>query len=257
VKGMGPLGAGKRRRRKAPVRKYRIFCAADRAVTPHRTRCHRSDPSSFTSCGKERPALETHALAARLPPRRSRAAPTGVDTVFEGTVVNPSSSEISRASGEVLRSKHDARARLFSIVSALWMRIPHAAAPSLDDKHHPHVVARKVADGLRNDRNATQGSKFVPEASRLGASGADSAREARASVGLWPAGKRGEHRPQAMHIIRIDPDVDRHGLLTQLAQIKVALRRCGVQDWVQPQIQATGECLADRARRDGAKSMTS
>src|SRR5256885_2358169 len=59
-----------------------------------------------------------------------------------------------------------------------------------------------------------------------------------------------EDGSQAVQIMGMDPHVDRQGLAAQLAKIKVALGRCVIQDGVQPQIQATREGLADRARRD-------
>src|SRR5882762_4348909 len=52
-----------------------------------------------------------------------------------------------------------------------------------------------------------------------------------------------------MQVIGSYPDIDRDRLPAQLAKIEVTLGGGGIQNRVQPQIQATREGLADRARR--------
>ena len=48
-----------------------------------------------------------------------------------------------------------------------------------------------------------------------------------------------------MQIIGVDPDVEGHALRAQFAKIEVTDGGYGIEDRLQPQIEATGEGLAD------------
>ena len=120
----------------------------------------------------------------------------------------------------------------------------------LDDEHHAYVVSGEVADGLGNDRYAAQGGELIEQHQHLVLERGISLRELARLKTDRLLEEEVEDGSQAVQIMGMDSDVDRQGLAAQLAKIKVALGRCVIQDGVQPQIQATREGLADRARRD-------
>jgi len=141
----GPRGAAKSACETA-FREIADLPAADRAQVLRKTRWLPS-PSSFTSWAVGEPvADDSRSGCATRCPRRLSVAPTGIDTVFTGTVVNPSSSEISRASGKSL-GQDDARGETLQIVSASVNAVHLRSLPrGFGSRAPPHVVAREVTD---------------------------------------------------------------------------------------------------------------
>ena len=145
----------------------------------------------------------------------------------------PSSSEISRAS-EILRRKYDPRRQALQhgLREVRAVDLPQLRG-RLDDEQHAHVVAGQVdidsaMIGMRP--SAVNSSRSISTwCLSFGSCSGSSAFAARS-----PAGRRGQYRPQAMQIIRIDADIDRHWLAPELAKVEVIPGGGGIENWVQP-----------------------
>ena len=118
----------------------------------------------------------------------------------------------------------------------------------LNDHHDAHVVARQIRDRLRDDRDAPEGGELVEQHHHL-------VLEARVVLGelarLQPDRLLEEEihdGAQPVQVVRVHADVDRGRSRAKLPQVKVVPGGRPVEDGIQPEVEARGEGLADRAR---------